>query len=428
MDSVSEYCPGLRIDGPPVRMPKNVIVVSDYAHVTGGAAKVAINSAIGLAETGLDVHYFAAVGPIAESLLRSRVRVECLHQFDILKEPNRVRAGFSGLWNEPARKRLGKLLKEYSPEDTIIHFHEWAKALSSSLFDIVHKMGFTFTITFHDYFITCPNGGFLVYPTEAICHRKPLSFDCVTCNCDQRRYAHKLWRVMRQIVQEEVGGVPKNLKHGVYISKFSHDVLRETLPDHITWHFVPNPIDVERAERVDVTGNRDYLFVGRLSREKGARIFAEATRALGVPAVFVGDGEQRGEVERINPAATITGWVSPEEVARQLENARALVFPSLWYETLGLSVAEALGRGIPAVVSDESAARDLVVDGYTGLHMRRGDAADLAKKLAMLADDAVVERLSINAYREFWRSPLSMGGHVETLTRAYAAMLADRDL
>ena len=142
----------------------------------------------------------------------------------------------------------------------------------------------------------------------------------------------------------------------------------------------------------------------------------------------VGDGEQRAEVERINPAATITGWVSPEEVARQLENARALVFPSLWYETLGLSVAEAVARGIPAVVSDESAARDLVVDGDTGLHMRRGDAADLAKKLAMLADDAVVERLSINAYREFWRSPLSMGGHVEALTRAYAAMLADRDL
>jgi len=46
----------------------------------------------------------------------------------------------------------------------------------------------------------------------------------------------------------------------------------------------------------------------------------------------------------------------------------------------------------------------------------------------MLADDGLVERLSVNAYREFWRSPLSTGGHVQTLTRAYAAMLADRDL
>ena len=70
MDSGSEHNPGLWIDASPARLPKHVIVVSDYAHVTGGAAKVAINSAIGLAETGLDVHYFAAVGPVAESLLR----------------------------------------------------------------------------------------------------------------------------------------------------------------------------------------------------------------------------------------------------------------------------------------------------------------------------------------------------------------------
>jgi glycosyltransferase involved in cell wall biosynthesis len=403
---------------------RNVIVVSDYAHVTGGAAKVAINSAIGLADLGLNVRFFAAVGPVADSLLRSRVRVECLHQFDILKEPHRIRAGLRGLWNAPAKRRLDTMLRDYSPEDTIVHFHEWAKALSSSLFEVVHKRGFPFTITFHDYFVSCPNGGFLVYPTEEICHRKPLSFDCVTCNCDPRHYSHKMWRVLRQLMQEEVAGIPKNLKHGIYISKFSYNVLRKTLPDSLDWHFVPNPVDVERAEPLDVTRNRSYVFVGRLSREKGAKIFAEATRRLGVEAVFVGDGEQRDEVERINPSARITGWVSPEEVGRQLERARALVFPSLWYETLGLSVVEAVGRGIPAIVSDGSAAADLVEHGYTGLHMRRGDAADLAEKLRMLDDDRLLERLSVNAYREFWRSPLSLAGHLEALTRVYETMLS----
>lgn len=427
MDALFSEISGPRISGPPASVLKNVIIVSDYAHVTGGAAKVAINSAIGLAGLGLNVHYFAAVGPVAESLLRSPVRVECLHQFDILKEPSRIRAGFRGLWNETAKRHLDTLLGDFAPEDTIVHFHEWAKALSSSLFDVVRKRGFTFTITFHDYFISCPNGGFLVYPTEEICRRKPMSFDCITCNCDPRRYAHKMWRVMRQLMQEEVAGVPKHLKHGIYISKFSLDILKQTLPDHLRWHYVPNPIDVERAERPDVTRNRGYVFVGRLSREKGARVFAEATRKLGVEAVFVGDGEQRSEVERINPSAKIAGWVGPDEVGRYLEHARALVFPSLWYETLGLSVMEALGRGIPAIVSDESAARDLVEDGHTGLHMRRGDAADLAEKIRMLEDDRVLERLSVNAYREFWRSPRSLAGHLETVTRAYETMLADRD-
>ena len=58
--------------------------------------------------------------------------------------------------------------------------------------------------------------------------------------------------------------------------------------------------------------------------------------------------------------------------------------------------------------------------------MRRGDAADLAEKLRMLDDDRLLERLSVNAYREFWRSPMSLAGHLETLTRAYETMLSDR--
>ena len=42
----------------------NVVVINDYAHVNGGAASVAIDSALGLAGAGLRVYFISVVGPL----------------------------------------------------------------------------------------------------------------------------------------------------------------------------------------------------------------------------------------------------------------------------------------------------------------------------------------------------------------------------
>ena len=49
----------------------NIVVVNDYATINGGATKVAIDSAIGLAEQGVHVVYFAATGSIEQALIKN---------------------------------------------------------------------------------------------------------------------------------------------------------------------------------------------------------------------------------------------------------------------------------------------------------------------------------------------------------------------
>ncbi|MCZ6774053.1 MAG: glycosyl transferase family 1, partial [Proteobacteria bacterium] len=78
-------------------MLTDIVIISDYAHVTGGSAKVAIESAIGLAERGLRVHFLSAVSPIDERLQAADVTVYCLEQRDVLTDPNRFRATLRGL-------------------------------------------------------------------------------------------------------------------------------------------------------------------------------------------------------------------------------------------------------------------------------------------------------------------------------------------
>ncbi len=96
-------------------------------------------------------------------------------------------------------------------------------------------------------------------------------------------------------------------------------------------------------------------------------MFAEAAQRAGVRAIFVGDGPEADQIRRINPAAEITGWVSPEEVQNRLGTARAVVFPSLWYEGQPLVPIEALLRGVPVVCGRWSAAHEVVEHGVNGV-------------------------------------------------------------
>lgn len=64
------------------RKLKNIIVVYDYANINGGAAKVEIQSAIGLSNRYY-VCYFAGVDPICDELAKSNIDVKCLNINDI---------------------------------------------------------------------------------------------------------------------------------------------------------------------------------------------------------------------------------------------------------------------------------------------------------------------------------------------------------
>ena len=130
------------------------------------------------------------------------------------------------------------------------------------------------------------------------------------------------------------------------------------------------------------------------------------------------------EVQARYPEAKVLGWQKPEAARAALRKARALVFPSLWYEGQPLTVLEAKASGTPVVVSDVCAGRESIVDGEMGLWFKSGDADDLARALVALKDDATVRRMSKAAYEDYWRDPPTLERHIERLLAVYATMLA----
>lgn len=399
-----------------------ILVVNDFAYVYGGASQVALASACELSRRGHRVILFAAVGPAEPTLLESGVEVVCLEQAEAKESRHRLQAVLGSTWNQTAARQMRSLLSTLSPQDTIVHIHGWFRRLSASVLPVIEELGFSAVLTLHDYFAACPNGGFFDYPSQQICHREPLHTRCLVRNCGPGSYAEKLWRVGRTCAQK-MAGLPRNIKAFISVSSLSEEILRPFLPRDASVFPVSNPIDLEREAPTSVAFNRVFASVGRLIPVKGVLLAAEAARRSGSALRAIGDGDLRPALEENYPEVEITGWKTQAETKALLKQARSLVFSPLWYETLGLVVLEAAALGIPALVANTSAARDLVVDGVTGYWFRSGDAEDLAAKMKLFHEDDRVRTLGHNAWEKFWSDPPTLSRHADQLELCYTAVM-----
>ena len=405
----------------------NIVIVNDFAHVNGGAAKVAIGSAVGLAERGHTVTFLSAVRPVAPELDKPRLRVQLTDQYDIKGDPNRFRAATQGLWNHKAMAAIRDAVQEFDPEKTIIHIHGWSKALSSSVARQVGHQRFPIVLTLHDYFYACPNGGFFNFQTNKICELRALSAACVRENCDRDGYSQKLWRTVRQVIQNRYGFADAQIKHFISLSHLSEQLLRPYLPEGATLYRVPNPVEMKKEQPVAVGDNAQFVAVGRLSPEKGFALLAAATASIQADVTFVGDGPERSRIKSIYPRATITGWQPASVVEKYLRSARALVLPSLWYEAQPVSVLEAAAVGLPSIVPDDCAARELVDDGETGFWFRGGDLTDLVHKMTLLQDVSTAATMGRRAFERYWEQPFTMERHIKSLENCYRSVLQSRN-
>lgn len=396
-----------------------VVICVDHASVTGGQAKVAIESALGLHAAGARAIFFAAVGPTDARLAQAGLETICLGQQDILGNPSRLAAARQGVWNADAARALGLLLARLPRDNAIVHVHGWAKALSPAIAAPIRAARLPAVYTMHEYFLHCPNGGFYNYQRNAVCRLTPMSVACWTTHCDSRNYPFKLWRNARMFVAQHIARLADVFSDIVLLSDLQERVLAPYLPQGAAIHRVTNPVEAEPLGQKENPAAGEFLFVGRLSAEKGVFLFAEAARRAGVTPVFIGDGPIADELRARFPEARLLGWRAPQDVRAAMRAARALVFPSLWYETFGLTALEAKAVGTPTIVADNCAAREAIEDGVTGLWFKSGDADALAAAITRMKDDALVARLSAQAYDAYWRAPATLARHVEETLAVY---------
>lgn len=380
----------------------NIIIVNDYSYTEGGASAIALETAKLLSMKGHKVVFFSAVYNGDKKIFNKyNIKLISTHQYDILNNPKRWKAIFQGLWNIEAAKKFKKVLDEFSPTNTIIHIHTLQKAISSSILFIARHKGFKIIYHLHDYGVICPNLGLFDYVNNSICNKKPMSINCIMTNCDARCYRHKIWRVIRALIQKKIGGLPDKIDGVIYVSKFSENILNKYIGKGIV---INNPVIKYSDFMVKPEKNKYIIYIGRLSRGKNPILLAKIAKKMNIPVIFIGDGTDLEEVKKQNPNALCTGWLEKKEIDEYILKARCLVFPSEWYETQGMVVAEVMAHGVPAIVSDCSAAKDFIENNVNGLIFKNNSESDLKKALKKIENDKFVKYLGRNSYNKQYQT------------------------
>jgi glycosyltransferase involved in cell wall biosynthesis/predicted metal-dependent phosphoesterase TrpH len=166
-------------------------------------------------------------------------------------------------------------------------------------------------------------------------------------------------------------------------------------------------VDVQRfrpalRDREALPGEISVLYAGRLTKEKGVDLLADAflaarERDQRLHLCLAGGGPEEGMLrDRLGGHATFLGWLEGDALARAYAAADVFLFASAT-DTFGQVLLEAQASGLPVVAVAVGGPCSIVEDGVTGL-LRAPDAGALAEAVTSLAAAPLLrERLAVAA-------------------------------
>ncbi|MFA4843836.1 MAG: glycosyltransferase [Candidatus Margulisiibacteriota bacterium] len=123
-----------------------------------------------------------------------------------------------------------------------------------------------------------------------------------------------------------------------------------------------------------------FLLVSRLNAYKRVELAVAACKELDLPLKIVGDGPDKGRLQRLAGRNTeFLGRLSDFEVAKLMAECRALIFPG--EEDFGITPVEAMSCGRPVIAYRAGGALETVIEDETGLFFDEPTPAALVSTL-----------------------------------------------
>lgn len=287
-------------------------------------------------------------------------------------------------YNARLKREFLQFVKQARPE--ILHFHNTFPLISPAAYSVGRELNIPVVQTLHNYRFLCANG--LFYRDGRVCE------DCLGKTFPWPGLLHACYRNSRlqtlpvslmQALHRARKTWQSQIDALIALTGFGkHKMLQAGFsPEQV---FVkPNFIDPDPGYSPE-RGNY-FIFVGRLSPEKGLRTLLRAWEGLpDLPLKIIGGGPLQGDLQHFaaqrSPASVeFLGRLPRPGVLSLLRSAACLLLPSECYEGLPTAVLEAFACGVPVIASRLGAMGEIVEDGRTGLHFTAGDAQDLAGKV-----------------------------------------------
>jgi glycosyltransferase involved in cell wall biosynthesis len=283
------------------------------------------------------------------------------------------------------------ILRREKPD--IIHTHNLG-GMSFSLFWAAELLRIPLAHTVHDFHLLCPYAGLLAckYNDYRICSNP---------NLFCRAYS-----LLKKIVFDKIPALVVSPSRFA-IEKHKAFGFFSATSQLIIPYFLPQ---VQLCPKRP--GKKEYLvflYIGKLSPEKGIGVLLEAFRRLDDGAArlhIAGEGWLGGMIESCglsDKRIVFFGRQPHEQLSRIYGGGDFTVVPSMWLENFPMVILESLSYGIPVIASDIGGIPEQIKDGYNGFLFSMGSMRQLLQILqrvmGLFHDDyRRIEELKLNAF------------------------------
>ena len=311
---------------------------------------------------------------------------------------------FSMIYSSDTYREVTRILKDFKPD--VLHVHNYKFLFSPSIFQAAHDCGVKTVLSIRNYRLMAPCG--LLCCNSRACERcvKGFPFRILWNRC----FPHQDCLFGRALCLYYYFGTSRRVAHSdhlvdafIALTSFAKGLLVDKGIPSKKIYVRPNFITPAEFGSMSDFPKIGAIYVGRLSSEKGVEFLIDAWRSVSLPLTVVGTGPLEERLKKDAPSnVTFTGDLSHNEAMSLLARADFLVFPSVCYESFGLTIVESFSMKVPVIASDLGPRRDLVRHGENGLLFESLNADDFINKIQKTIDDpALRHRLGAEGERTF---------------------------
>jgi glycosyltransferase involved in cell wall biosynthesis len=313
-------------------------------------------------------------------------------------------------------------IDQFNPD--VIHVHNIFYSASPSVLKAAEKRNIPVVMTLHNYRLLCPGALFLRDSKVCTkCKNISIPYHGIKHKCFQDSY------IKSTLLASFIGYNNLNNTWANTISKFIvlTPFIKKLIIDSSLRisdeNIVVKPNSTDDLLKINVLKNENkYLFIGRLSKEKGVDFLIEAFNKIpNIQLDVIGDGDLLENLKnKANKNIKFHGVQNKEFIGQMLNQAKALIFPSIWYEGLPNTLIEAFSTGTPVLASNIDNINDIVISGYNGETFSPNDANALAEKVIEFSNKQT-EQYGLNS-RKLYENKYTHQKNFENLKDIYSKL------
>ena len=347
-----------------------VLIVNKFLKVVGGSERYIFTLNELFKREGIETVFFGMQDNANEPETNNEYLVKNNYAHGDLIQ--KIRLVKNMKYSKEAYRKMKALIEAEKPDLAILNlFH---KNLTCSIIDALYEKNIPIIWVCHDLMAVCPS--YLMLNGKGEICEKCLNGDFKNC------FKSKCVRgssLLSYLSYKEAEFIKKHKFYDkidliITPSLFFKKKIESSNLIHTKVVHLCNPCLNEPVKEINANPDNYFLYLGRLSREKGIELLIKAFINIESSLYIVGKGPEESRLRKLAEELGLTnkvrflGFKSGDELNKIIYNSIAVVLPSQWYENGPYSAIEALSMGKPLIVSNYGGLPELIEDNGLIFH------------------------------------------------------------